>query len=151
MYAKWVQSWRDLPLLINQWANVVRWEKVTRLFLRTTEFLWQEGHTAHATAEEAEEETLRMLDVYEDFAETDLAMPVMGGRKTESEKFAGADRTYCIEALMRDGKALQAGHVPLSGPELREELRHQVPGARQVGAARLHAPRGASPPASSAP
>jgi prolyl-tRNA synthetase len=109
MYAKWVQSWRDLPILINQWANVVRWEKVTRLFLRTTEFLWQEGHTAHETAEEAEEETRRMLAVYKDFAETDLAMPVVDGRKTESEKFAGAERTYSIEALMRDGRALQAG------------------------------------------
>jgi prolyl-tRNA synthetase len=109
MYAKWVQSWRDLPILINQWANVVRWEKVTRLFLRTTEFLWQEGHTAHETAEEAQEETLRMLGVYKDFAETDLAMPVIEGQKTESEKFAGAERTYSIEALMRDGRALQAG------------------------------------------
>jgi prolyl-tRNA synthetase len=109
MYAKWVQSWRDLPILINQWANVVRWEKVTRLFLRTTEFLWQEGHTAHETAEEAEEETRRMLAVYKDFAETELAMPVVDGQKTESEKFAGADRTYSIEALMRDGRALQAG------------------------------------------
>ena len=109
MYAKWVQSWRDLPILINQWANVVRWEKVTRLFLRTTEFLWQEGHTAHETAEEAQEETLRMLAVYKDFAENDLAMPVMDGEKSESEKFAGADRTYSIEALMRDGRALQAG------------------------------------------
>jgi prolyl-tRNA synthetase len=109
MYAKWVQSWRDLPILINQWANVVRWEKVTRLFLRTTEFLWQEGHTAHETAEEAQEETLRMLAVYKDFAENELAMPVMDGQKSESEKFAGADRTYSIEALMRDGRALQAG------------------------------------------
>jgi prolyl-tRNA synthetase len=109
MYAKWVQSWRDLPILINQWANVVRWEKVTRLFLRTTEFLWQEGHTAHETAEEAEEETLRMLGVYKDFAERELAMPVIDGRKTDSEKFAGAERTYSIEALMRDGRALQAG------------------------------------------
>ena len=109
MYAKWVQSWRDLPILINQWANVVRWEKVTRLFLRTTEFLWQEGHTAHETAEEAQEETLRMLGVYKEFAETDLAMPVIDGQKTESEKFAGANRTYSIEALMRDGRALQAG------------------------------------------
>jgi prolyl-tRNA synthetase len=109
MYAKWVQSWRDLPILINQWANVVRWEKVTRLFLRTTEFLWQEGHTAHETAEEAEEETRKMLGVYKDFAETDLAMPVMDGLKTESEKFAGAARTYSIEALMGDGRALQAG------------------------------------------
>jgi prolyl-tRNA synthetase len=109
MYAKWVQSWRDLPILINQWANVVRWEKVTRLFLRTTEFLWQEGHTAHETAEEAEEETRRMLAVYKDFAETELAMPVMDGRKTESEKFAGAERTYSIEAMVRDGRAIQAG------------------------------------------
>ena len=109
MYAKWIQSWRDLPILINQWANVVRWEKVTRLFLRTTEFLWQEGHTAHETAEEAEEETRRMLAVYKDFAETELAMPVMDGLKTDSEKFAGAERTYSIEAMMRDGRALQAG------------------------------------------
>ena len=109
MYAKWVQSWRDLPILINQWANVVRWEKVTRLFLRTTEFLWQEGHTAHETAEEAEAETQKMLGVYKDFAETELAMPVIDGQKTESEKFAGAERTYSIEALMRDGRALQAG------------------------------------------
>ena len=109
MYAKWVQSWRDLPILINQWANVMRWEKVTRLFLRTTEFLWQEGHTAHETAEEAQEETLRMLAVYKDFAENELAMPVMDGQKSESEKFAGAERTYSIEALMRDGRALQAG------------------------------------------
>jgi prolyl-tRNA synthetase len=109
MYAKWIQSWRDLPILINQWANVVRWEKVTRLFLRTTEFLWQEGHTAHETAEEAEEETRKMLGVYKDFAETELAMPVIDGQKTDSEKFAGADRTYSIEALMRDGRALQAG------------------------------------------
>jgi prolyl-tRNA synthetase len=109
MYAKWVQSWRDLPILINQWANVVRWEKVTRLFLRTTEFLWQEGHTAHETAEEAEVETRKMLGVYKDFAESELAMPVIDGQKTESEKFAGAERTYSIEALMRDGRALQAG------------------------------------------
>jgi prolyl-tRNA synthetase len=109
MYAKWVHSWRDLPILINQWANVVRWEKVTRLFLRTTEFLWQEGHTAHETEQEAEEETLRMLDVYREVAESVLAMPVVCGRKTESEKFAGALRTYSIEALMGDGRALQAG------------------------------------------
>lgn len=109
MYKKWIQSHRDLPLLINQWANVVRWELRTRLFLRTTEFLWQEGHTAHATAAEAEEETLRMLDVYADFAETEMALPVIKGLKTEQEKFAGAVRTYCIEALMGDGKALQSG------------------------------------------
>ena len=109
MYAKWIQSWRDLPVLINQWCNVVRWEKVTRPFLRTTEFLWQEGHTAHETAAEAEEETLRILALYKDFAERDLAMPVIDGLKSESEKFAGADRTYSIEALMGDGRALQAG------------------------------------------
>jgi prolyl-tRNA synthetase len=109
MYAKWVNSWRDLPVLINQWANVVRWEKVTRPFLRTTEFLWQEGHTLHATAEEAEEETLKMLEVYRAFSEEVLAMPVVVGRKSDSEKFAGALRTYSIEALMGDGRALQAG------------------------------------------
>jgi prolyl-tRNA synthetase len=109
MYAKWIQSWRDLPLLINQWANVVRWEKVTRPFLRTTEFLWQEGHTAHETADEAEVETLKMLAVYKTFAERDLGMPVIDGVKSESEKFAGASRTYSIEALMGDGRALQAG------------------------------------------
>jgi len=109
MYAKWVQSWRDLPILINQWANVVRWEKVTRLFLRTTEFLWQEGHTAHETSEEAEDEARKMLGVYKDFLETELAMPVLDGKKTESEKFAGALHTYSVEALMGDGRALQAG------------------------------------------
>jgi prolyl-tRNA synthetase len=108
-YAKWVRSWRDLPVLINQWANVVRWEKVTRPFLRTTEFLWQEGHTLHETEAEAEEETLKMLHVYRSFAEEVLAMPVVWGRKSESEKFAGALKTYAIEALMGDGKALQAG------------------------------------------
>ncbi len=109
MYAKWVQSWRDLPILINQWANVVRWEKVTRLFLRTTEFLWQEGHTAHETGEEAEKEARKMLGVYKNFLETELAMPVLDGKKTESEKFAGALHTYSVEALMGDGRALQAG------------------------------------------
>ena len=109
MYAKWIQSWRDLPVLINQWANVVRWEKVTRPFLRTTEFLWQEGHTAHETEQEAEEETLKMLGVYKEFAENVLAMPVLDGQKSASEKFAGASKTYSIEALMGDGRALQAG------------------------------------------
>ncbi len=109
MYAQWVQSYRDLPLLINQWCNVMRWELRTRLFLRTAEFLWQEGHTAHETAEEAREETLKMLDVYADFAENILAIPVIKGAKTESEKFPGAVVTYCIEALMQDGKALQCG------------------------------------------
>lgn len=108
-YRGWIQSYRDLPILVNQWANVVRWEMRTRLFLRTTEFLWQEGHTAHATREEAVAETRQMLDIYADFAEKWMAIPVLKGVKTESEKFAGAEDTYCIEALMQDGKALQAG------------------------------------------
>lgn len=108
-YKKWIQSYRDLPLLINQWANVVRWEMRTRLFLRTAEFLWQEGHTAHATSKEAVEETERMLDVYAEFAETFMAMPVIKGKKSEGERFPGAVDTYCIEAMMQDGKALQAG------------------------------------------
>jgi len=109
MYSQWVQSYRDLPILINQWCNVMRWEMRTRLFLRTAEFLWQEGHTAHETAAEAQDETMRMLDVYADFVEQTLAIPVVKGKKTDSEKFPGADTTYCIEALMQDGKALQAG------------------------------------------
>jgi prolyl-tRNA synthetase len=109
MYSQWIQSYRDLPVLINQWANVVRWELRTRLFLRTMEFLWQEGHTAHATAEEGQEETLRMLDVYADFAIKDAAIPVIRGRKSESEKFPGADTSYSIEAMMGDGRALQSG------------------------------------------
>jgi len=109
MYKKWIQSYRDLPLLINQWANVVRWEMRTRLFLRTTEFLWQEGHTAHASSEEAEKETLLILELYRKLAEDYLAIPVHTGLKSESEKFAGADYTYCIEAMMKDKRALQAG------------------------------------------
>lgn len=109
MYAKWIQSYRDLPVLINQWCNVVRWEKATRPFLRTSEFLWQEGHTCHRTEAEAEAETLMILDIYRDFAENTLAIPVIPGLKSESEKFAGALRTYSIEALMSDGRALQAG------------------------------------------
>ena len=108
-YKKWIQSYRDLPILINQWANVVRWEMRTRLFLRTAEFLWQEGHTAHATPQEAREEVLRMINVYKTFAEEYMALPVIMGKKTESEKFAGAVETYCIEAMMQDRKALQAG------------------------------------------
>lgn len=108
-YKGWVQSYRDLPILVNQWANVVRWEMRTRLFLRTTEFLWQEGHTAHATKQEAIEETERMLDIYAEFAEEFMALPVIRGVKTANERFAGAEETYCIEALMQDGKALQAG------------------------------------------
>ncbi len=109
MYKKWIQSYRDLPLLINQWVNIVRWEMRTRLFLRTTEFLWQEGHTAHATAEEAENEALLILDIYRQLAEDYLAIPVLTGIKSESEKFAGADQTYCIEAMMGDKRALQSG------------------------------------------
>ena len=109
MYKRWIQSWRDLPILINQWANIVRWEMRTRLFLRTTEFLWQEGHTAHATEQEAREEALHMLEVYRRFAEEYMALPVIKGEKTPGEKFAGAVNTYCIEAMMQDGKALQAG------------------------------------------
>jgi prolyl-tRNA synthetase len=109
MYSKWIKSWRDLPVLINQWANVVRWEKVTRPFLRTTEFLWQEGHTAHETEAEAQEETMKILAIYKEVSEQVLGMPVMDGQKSESEKFAGASKTYSIEALMGDGRALQAG------------------------------------------
>ncbi|MEH3104783.1 MAG: proline--tRNA ligase [Sphingomonas phyllosphaerae] len=108
-FARWVQSWRDLPVLINQWANVVRWEMRTRMFLRTAEFLWQEGHTAHATADEAREETLKMLEVYRDFAENCVAVPVIAGEKPENERFPGAVGTWSIEAMMQDGKALQAG------------------------------------------
>ena len=109
MYKKWIQSYRDLPLLINQWVNVVRWEMRTRLFLRTTEFLWQEGHTAHATAEEAEEEAKKILEIYREVAEDVMAIPVFTGLKTDAEKFAGAEHTYCIEAMMSDCRALQAG------------------------------------------
>src|SRR5688500_17962266 len=117
-YKDWIQSYRDLPLLINQWANVVRWEMRTRLFLRTAEFLWQEGHTAHATSEEAIKEAEQMLNVYADFAENYMAVPVIKGVKTESERFAGAVNTYCIEALMQDGKALQAGTSHFLGQNL---------------------------------
>ena len=109
MYAKWIDSYRDLPVKINQWANVMRWEKVTRPFLRTTEFLWQEGHTAHRTHEEAKEEVMTMLKVYQDFVEKDLAIPLVTGEKSQKEKFAGALNTYTIEALMPDGQALQSG------------------------------------------
>jgi prolyl-tRNA synthetase len=115
MYSQWVHSWRDLPVLINQWANVVRWERRTRLFLRTMEFLWQEGHTAHETEAEAMEETLRMLECYRSFAEDFLAVPVLVGEKTESERFAGAVKTFCIEGMMQDGKALQMGTSHLLG------------------------------------
>jgi len=127
-FSRWVRSYRDLPLLINQWANVVRWEMRTRLFLRTSEFLWQEGHTAHATREEAEEETLKMLEVYRDFAETVLAMPVIAGEKPENERFPGAVNTYSIEAMMQDGKALQAGtsHYLGTGFAEAQNIRYQT-------------------------
>ena len=115
MYSKWVQSYRDLPMLINQWANVVRWEKTTRPFLRTSEFLWQEGHTLHASEEEAQEETLKMLGVYEEFAKNVLAIPMLCGQKSEKEKFAGARATYSMEAMMQDGKSLQAGTTHFFG------------------------------------
>lgn len=133
-FAKWIKSWRDLPLLINQWANVVRWEMRTRPFLRTLEFLWQEGHTAHATEQEAEEETLRILhEVYADFAEKVMAIPVLRGRKTEKEKFAGALRTYAIEAMMQDGRALQAGTSHNLGQNFARafEIMYQTPDNRQ--------------------
>lgn len=119
-YKSWIQSYRDLPILINQWANVVRWEMRTRLFLRTAEFLWQEGHTAHSTKQEAVEETEKMLEVYADFAERFMAVPVIKGIKTPSERFAGAEETYCIEAMMQDGKALQAGTSHFLGQNFAE-------------------------------
>ena len=151
MYAKWIQSWRDLPVLINQWANVVRWEKVTRPFLRTTEFLWQEGHTAHETAEEAEEETLKILALYKEMVETELAMPVVTGRKSESEKFAGALRTYSIEALMGDGRALQAGTSHNLGQNFAKAFDITFQARDKSGAARARARPGACRRASSAP
>src|SRR5690606_23931914 len=125
-YRNWIQSWRDLPILINQWANVVRWEMRTRLFLRTMEFLWQEGHTAHETREEAIEEARRMLDVYTRFAVEYMAVPVIRGLKTESERFAGAVDTYCIEALMQDGKALQAGTSHFLGQNFARDFDCQI-------------------------
>ena len=132
MYAKWVKSYRDLPVLINQWANVVRWEKVTRPFLRTTEFLWQEGHTAHETADEAEVETMKILALYKEFSENELAMPVIDGVKSESEKFAGASRTYSIEALMGDGRALQAGTSHNLGQNFAKAFEIQFQGRDQT-------------------
>jgi len=129
-YRDWIHSWRDLPLLYNQWANVVRWEKRTRLFLRTTEFLWQEGHTAHETKEEAVAETEKMLEVYRSFAEEYLCLPVIAGRKSEAEKFAGAIATYSIEAMMQDRKALQAGTSHFLGQNFAKAFRCAVPDAR---------------------
>jgi prolyl-tRNA synthetase len=132
LYAKWIKSWRDLPVLINQWSNVVRWEKVTRPFLRTTEFLWQEGHTAHETSEQAQDETMTILALYKEFAETDLAMPVVDGQKSESEKFAGAVNTYSIEALMGDGRALQAGTSHNLGQNFAKAFEIQFQGRDKV-------------------
>src|SRR5260370_10017160 len=129
MFAKWIQSYRDLPLLLNQWCNVVRWELRPRLFLRTTEFLWQEGHTAHATDAEAEAEARQMLGVYRSFQYEWMAMPVLTGRKTESEKFAGAVRTYALEGLMQDNKALQEGPSPTPGADFPAAFPSQHPTA----------------------
>ncbi|MGC8668414.1 MAG: proline--tRNA ligase [Chthonomonadales bacterium] len=133
-YARWIHSWRDLPVLINQWANVVRWEMRTRLFLRTAEFLWQEGHTAHATEQEAEEETLKILnEVYADFAEKEMALPVLRGLKTDKEKFAGALRTYAIEAMVQDGRAIQAGTSHNLGQNFARafDIKYQTPDNRE--------------------
>ena len=138
MYAQWIESHRDLPILINQWANVVRWEKATRPFLRTMEFLWQEGHTAHASAEEAREETLRMLEIYRDFAENVAAVPVYAGIKSESERFPGAVETYSIEALDAGRPRAAVGHVARFGTELRESVRHHVRRCRSADQTRLH-------------
>ena len=138
MYAQWIESYRDLPILINQWANVLRWEKATRPFLRTMEFLWQEGHTAHATAAEAREETLQMLDVYRDFAENVAAVPVYRGRKSASERFPGAVETYSIEALMPDGKALQSGTSHDLGQNFAKAYDIKFVDADQRDQARVH-------------
>ena len=146
-FSRWIKSYRDLPLLINQWANVVRWEMRTRLFLRTTEFLWQEGHTAHADREDAVEETLQMLEVYRDFAENVLAMPVIAGEKPENERFPGAVNTYSIEAMMQDGKALQAGTSHLPRHAFRRGAEHPLPGRRPASSTSATRRAGACPPA----
>ena len=137
MWSKWIQSYRDLPVLMNQWNSVVRWELRTKLFLRTLEFYWQEGHTAHATREEAEAETRQMLDIYTDFAINDAAIPVIPGKKSDAEKFAGADMTYSIEAMMGDGKALQSGTSHFLGSEFRGSLRSQIPRSERPATALL--------------
>ena len=134
-YKGWIQSYRDLPLLINQWANVVRWEMRTRLFLRTTEFLWQEGHTAHATEEEAKAEAMQMINVYADFAEEYMAMPVVKGWKSENERFAGAIDTYSIEALMQDGKALQSGTSHFLGQNFAKAFDVKFTSREEIGRA----------------
>ena len=138
MYAKWIKSYRDLPVLINQWGSVLRWELRTKLFLRTAEFYWQEGHTAHATAEEAREETFRMLDVYADFAINDAAIPVIKGIKTESEKFAGAVMSTTIEAMMQDKRALQSGTSHFFGQNFAKAFDIQVPRSKQHPAILSH-------------
>ena len=143
-FAKWIHSYRDLPLLLNQWANVVRWELRTRMFLRTTEFLWQEGHTAHSNHEEAVEEVLRMLDVYADVAENVMAMPVIKGVKTHGEKFAGALRSYSIEAMMQNGLALQAGTSHDLGQNFGKAFDVQVSDARKASSITCGRPAGAS-------
>ena len=150
MFSRWVQSYRDLPLLINQWCNVVRWEMRTRLFLRTTEFLWQEGHTVHATAQEALEETRQMLQIYAEFAEKYMAMPVIQGEKTEGEKFPGAVTTYSIEAMMQDRKALQAGTSHFPRAKFRQRQRYHISQRKKAKASTPGQPPGAYPHGSSA-
>ena len=145
-----IHSWRDLPKLYNQWCSVVRWEKTTRPFLRSVEFHWQEGHTMHATADEARAETERMLNVYADFCEQQLAIPVISGRKTDKEKFAGAEATYTIEALMHDGKALQSGTSHYFGDGFAQCVRHSVYRPRKQASAIRTRPRGECLPALSA-
>src|SRR5439155_2829994 len=134
-YARWVRSWRDLPILINQWCNVVRWELRTRPFLRTTEFLWQEGHTVHRTQDEAQFETMQILETYRDFVEIELAIPVVKGRKSEAEKFPGADATYTVEALMPDGLALQPGTSRNLGQNFARAFQHAF---QDVAGSRAH-------------
>jgi prolyl-tRNA synthetase len=145
-FSRWVQSWRDLPVLMNQWANVVRWEMRTRMFLRTSEFLWQEGHTAHASREEAMEETLKMLEVYRSFSENALAMPVIAGEKPENERFPGAEATFSIEAMMQDGKACRRGRrISLAPPSARRRISGSRTGRANWNWRRRQA--GAFPPA----
>ena len=144
-FQRWIKSYRDLPLLINQWANVVRWEMRTRLFLRTSEFLWQEGHTAHADRDDAVAETLKMLEVYRTFSEDVLAMPVIAGEKPENERFPGADNTYSIEAMMQDGKALQAGTSHYLGTNFAEAQNIRFQNAQGRTRATATPPAGASP------
>ena len=138
--SRWVQSWRDLPLMVNQWANVVRWEMRTRMFLRTSEFLWQEGHTAHADKADAMAETMRALEMYRAFAEGPLALPVVAGEKPENERFPGAVATYSIEAMMQDGKALAGRHIALSGHRFRRSVGHPLSGSSDGARSNLPTP-----------